>query len=239
MCDRKKNLAIDLVYLHITRMQRRPLSPIDKDPDLFRTPFERILDIFNKARADNRNVLCTQPLFHSVDYAGLFQMIGFDDCPIHPKARPHFLCPDMAPEGQHPTGFLQFGARVESKRHVVFEMGDYHYLVRFDFKEFIPENESQAVYQIDELEIHDGDVRYDLDCEDEFYRTHMTKVMGIVGRSMAAMARDDHDYAKAEFANLQPLVQDLDEISAKMQAQIAQQEMDARMAANNGPHNRC
>jgi len=197
-----------------------------------------LIVFFNIARADNHDAMCCQPLFHSVDYAGLFQMIGFDGCLVHPKTKPFFWEPESAPEGQHPTGFLQYGVRIESKRHVVFEMADYHYLVQFDFKEVFPEGKNDPIYQIDGVEIHDGDVEYSLDCDDVFYRPYVVQVMDIVKHSMSAMTTGEHECAKSKFQGLQSIVQNLDEISAKVQAKMIQEEMDARAAANDAPRHR-
>ena len=136
-------------------MQRRPLDPLPYNEDDFLNPLERLASIFLNKSNENSDVLCVQPLIFFENYNRLFQMIGFNEIPVHPKIRKKILFPEIPPEGEHPTGFLQFGAEIRRKSHVIFEIGDHSRLVRFDFKENYRESRDELFYQLDELQLWD------------------------------------------------------------------------------------
>jgi hypothetical protein len=213
-------------------MQRRPLSPIDYDPDIYRSPFERIMVFFNVATVSSHDILCATPLFFASNYGELFQMVGFVGCPLNPKEKRQILFPEQAPEGQHPTGFLQYGAKIQShtrnQSHAFFEIGDHHYLVRFDFKEAFRECEDIPIYQLDELTISDGGVDYNLDCEDETHRSFIKMAMEITKSTVSYMHDNDVANAMACFGEFKELAQILCDTSNQMMADHTAAEIRAK-----------
>ena len=228
----KKDIAKDIIFLHSVYMQRRPLDPIPFTEDDVITPFDRLKNYFFRHSNENSNILCATPLIYSKDYVDLFNLIGFRKIPVHINGPREQLYPKNAPKGNHPTGFLQFGAAIRSKRHVVFEIGDYASLVRFDFKESYPEGHGEPIYQLDELQIWDGESDYSLDCEDEEYKKYIDSVISVISNTILAMSEGDYNRAKQKFGELNPVLQRLhdwsDQLDAEYNAEIMALEMRRR-----------
>lgn len=170
--------------------------------------------------------ICVAPLIKETCYKDLFKRIGFDVMPIGPKGPKKFLYPSKAPEGQHPTAFLQFGVQIINPAHLVYELGDHARIMRFDFRENWPEGYEtrEPFYQLDEINIWDGDVRYSIDCEDAFYLTSVQGAMNISKDVILAMWRQDPwDIIKGKFDTLTLVIKELDEISVRLDQQHAEQ----------------
>jgi|GEM_PF-2493941 len=212
-------------------MQRRPLEPIPFDEDDILTPFDRLAILFGKKSKENSDVLCVQPLIYSENYNRLFEMIGFIETPVHPKVRKKNLYPEVAPEDEHPTGFLQYGAEIRRKNHVIFEIGDYSRLVRFDFKENYREGDDQLFYQLDELQIWDGGTRFDLNCEDVNYQPYISLSSRIISNCVQFMSKGLYSDAKESFASLDDLIRNLNDLSDRFENQRAEEWLQAQTQA--------
>ena len=211
-------------------MQRRPLEPIPFNEDDFLTPLERLANVFLQRSNENNSVVCNQPLVHFENYNRLFQTIGFAEIPVHPKGEKLIRYPKNAPLDEHPTGFLQFGAQIKSKKHVIFEIGNFNWLIRYDFKQSYPEAQDTPICQLDELQIWDGDVRFHLDCEDRAYKPCIDLVTKIVSNTIKSMWEENYQGAKAEFEKMGDVIKNLNDLSDRNQAHHNAEWMASKIA---------
>jgi hypothetical protein len=219
-------------------MQRRPLEPIPRDEDEYLTPFERVMSVFHQHAARDFEAICVNPIFHAPNYNALFAMLGFDEIPVNPKCQKKIIHPEVAPDGAHPTGFLQFGAQIIRKNHVVFELGNYARIVRVDLKEYWPEvMGDEPRYQMDEIRIWDGGDEFYVDCEDDFYRPQLTQVVDVISNVIQCMWNEKYDDAVVAFDGLSSIIHDLNDISEKLTAQHNAQMIENQLRARENPTN--
>lgn len=205
-------------------MQRRPLEPLPINPEGVRTPLERLFSIFGCV-ADNGHV-CIEPQLKEACYEDLFKHFGFQVMPVDPKGPKKVLYPETAPDGQHPTGFLQFGMQILSPAHVIFELGDHARIMRFDCRENWPEGYEQRdpFYQLDQIRIWDGDVEYHINCEDDAYYGVMCDAIDVTKSIVQAMwFSEPWDQVKQRFESLSLIIQTLDDISDRMTREHAEE----------------
>jgi len=199
-------------------MQRRPLEPIQFEEDDFLTPIDKLSAFFGLKSKENTETVCVQPLIYFDNYNRLFEMIGFQEIPVKPKGIKKLLYPETSPEGEHPTGFLQFGAEVRSNKHVIFEMGNHSTLVRFDFKENYPEGKDEPIYQLDELQIWDGDIQFKIHCDDRLHKPYLSLISKIISNSIQFLWNECYQDAKKSFETLDNVIRNLHDLSDQYQA---------------------
>lgn len=188
------------------------------DEDDFLTGFDKISVMFGLKSKENTDVLCVQPLIYFENYNRLFEMIGFQEIPVKPKGLKKILYPETSPEGEHPIGFLQFGAGVRSKKHVIFEIGNHSTLVRFDFKENHQEGLDGFIYQLDELQIWDENILFKLHCDDRIHKPYLDFVSRIISNSIQFMWNECYQEAKDSFQTLDDVIRNLHDLSVQYQA---------------------
>lgn len=196
-------------------MQDRPLEKCSINPDRHYGALERLLSIFC-GNAKKFYINSADATLKAKDYRPFFAMLGFDEMPVIPKVQKRETYPRHAPAGAHPTHFLQWGAEIKGMDHVIFDVGDAGYLIRFDFKEAYTERDNHLFYQLDELTIWDYGTQYNLDCDRDGDTAMVDRVISLVRDTVVALNADHFDAAKNAFSRIADVIRDLDDLAEKM-----------------------
>lgn len=211
-----------MIFLHISIMQRKPLEPLQSDVG-------SLMTLFRLFGADSEPKISI-PLFKFKTAAEAFQWIGFGGAPVD-DSRGNKLAkyPVQAMNGDHPTGFLHWGAKLETRKHCFFEIGNYDKIVRFDFRVNYSEVNNNPFIQLDELTIENGNDILSVNCADDYYLGFIANLSAVISETVVYLNRDETDMAKASFAKLKPFVDQLYEWERQADMQLAQERAEMRL----------
>jgi hypothetical protein len=204
-------------------MQRRPLEPIPFESERFRTWDGQILaQLFDYMDSNKPSI--NNGLFQFDSFYKSFFWLGLRGSPIANKwKKRQAKHPQSAMNGDHPTGYLCWGAKIESKQHVYFEMGDHASIVRFDFKVNKNDQNPIAFVQLDQMRIWDGGNCLDVNCSDPFYEGFINSVRGIISQTVVHLDNNETAQAKEAFKGLSPFIQKLYQWEQQADIQLRQQ----------------
>lgn len=160
--------------------------------------------------------LCVDPVQTAYDYNPLFQLIGFEQCPVDIKKRRKVFSDKM-----NSNAPIQWGVEVMHAGHLVFEIADKYTHVRVDFRENWPHKEEQT-YQIDNLNITtSGQIEYQIDCESFDQKQLMSKSLDCIFKTVQWMEKGYCSAAEVQFAKISDIIDEINHFSKRLESECS------------------